>query len=582
MPDNFPRPTLAPPRRHQHAVKDDMTGALLLGRYRIVRRLSSGGMGVVYLARVEGAEGFVKPVVVKRVLPQFASERNFVKMFIREAQLLASLNTPGIANVLDFERIQSGYLMVLEYVHGFEVREWMKYLKQKERCIPTEIAIAIAISVLTTLQHVHGLRQNEANARQIVHRDVTPSNIMVDVEGRIKLVDFGIAWTPEAGTEIITGDAKLFKGKFSYAAPELLNGQPATPLSDIYACGVTLHEMLVGYNTFAAGDPASTIRRIMTERLGPIHDYRDDAPSGIDGVIGKATEPNPRLRFQSAEVFAEALRQVLPVREHDALRLLGGLAHADFNNDDMPEFLGVESLGERERAWRSPSVVPKSPDMEFEATKPGRVSSLPRSRMPADLTEVQNSLLEASVFGRSVMLFEHPDIPTGTGTNQQLAGTALSRSWLLIVLGIISLLSLALVFIVLFRTRADDHNDFVVVQSPLAAHDAVPPAKEIRPNESEASLDFSDATKMFAKNRNAIIACFKSNAVDIPKARGRLSVLFHVLPSGSVERAEIRPETLMETGLGRCIVDVARATVFPRSKQAHVFAIPMTTHEEPQ
>ena len=354
-------PTLVRSPCRRTAKPDGIEGQLLLGKYRILRCLAKGGMGVIYLARVEGAAGFIKPVVVKRVLPSFANAPEYIESFIHEAQVLAALHDPGIANVIDFEKTESGYLMVLEYVHGFEVKEWTNYLAQKGERIPCDIAVMILISVLTTLQHVHGLRREKTRLPEIVHRDISPANIMIDAEGRIKLVDFGIAlFLPTTPLEYDANEEIPFMGKLPYAAPELLRGRRPSAASDIFACGVTLHELLTGRNEFVGHDTSETIHNVMTHHLSPIGAYCRHAPEGIDNIIGKATQKKADERFQSAGAFAEALRSILATQEYVLLNKLAGMVQRDFHSEEMILYLDTPSLEERDMAWQTSSFLPES------------------------------------------------------------------------------------------------------------------------------------------------------------------------------------------------------------------------------
>src|SRR4051794_4453575 len=153
---------------------DHVLGRVLLGRYRVVRELAKGGMGVVYLARAEGAVGFVKPVVIKLVLPEHASDDRFLAMFVREAQILAHLRHPSVVDVLEFGEQDGAYVMVLEYVRGYHLGQWSRYLKLKQRQIPIEILLQIIIDVLDALHHAHDTTHPDGTSMRIVHRDVSP------------------------------------------------------------------------------------------------------------------------------------------------------------------------------------------------------------------------------------------------------------------------------------------------------------------------------------------------------------------------------------------------------------------------
>ena len=333
-----------------------MLGRVLLGRYRIMRELAKGGMGVVYLARAEGAVGFVKPVVVKLILPDYCDNAEFVGMFAREAQILSHLRDPGIVDVIEFGQDGDAYVMVLEYVRGYHLGQWQKYLSIKRRAISIPIAMLLTIDILDALEHAHSAKHPDGTSMAIVHRDISPSNIMLDSAGRARLLDFGVARMRGAESMYKT-QAAGFRGKLSYSSPELFSGVEASPGSDLYACAVVLHEMLLGHNTFRGSTQSATFHNVLTKRPESVHSFREDAPDTLDPVLQKALAKEPSERYQSAGDFASALRDVLPGNERQIRKEIIGLWSVDFETD-MASVLGVESLNDRDELWRRLSHPP--------------------------------------------------------------------------------------------------------------------------------------------------------------------------------------------------------------------------------
>jgi serine/threonine protein kinase len=358
-----------------------LIGNVLLGRYRIVRELAKGGMGVVYLARAEGAVGFVKPVVVKLVLPEHAEDERFVGMFAREARILAQLRHPSVVDVLEFGEENESFVLVLEYVRGHHLGQWMRYLTIKGRAAPPEILIQIVIDVLDALHHAHNQRHPDGSPMQIVHRDVSPSNILLDEDGRARLLDFGVA-RMRGGAHDYKTQVKGFMGKLPYTAPEIFAGNEATPQSDLYACAVVLHEVLFGRNVFRTESQAATLHTVMThapEALEPIR----QVPAGLDVVIQKALAKNPVERFISAREFASALRKLQREQESEIRGRLAVLLKDDFSRE-MAALLKIESLAERDEAWRRLSLRPpqldKQDDGATEMRSSPRVRRITRDR----------------------------------------------------------------------------------------------------------------------------------------------------------------------------------------------------------
>ena len=577
--------------------KDDITGRLLLGRYRVVRKLAAGGMGVVYLARLEGAAGFAKPVVVKLVLPILQSNAEFSGMFAREARILADLQHPGIVGIIEFAEERDFNIMVLEYVNGFSVGDWKRYLTANNRMIPTDVAIQIAVNTADALHYAHTLKNHYGETMRIVHRDISPGNIMLDVEGHIKLVDFGIAFIAEADEGYKTTD-RSFKGKLCYSSPELFSSGKASPLSDVYALGVTLHEILIGSNEFNLKDQAKIIHSVLNHVPSSVHTVRNDAPKAIDAVLRKALAKKPQDRFPDAQAFASALREISRVSEYHALSHLADLTRKDFSKD-MSDFLKMESLSRRERAWRFPSMPPDYPTQGATAAE-----TADRGAARSEISSAGEALSDSS-----------------TAVARPLKSFA-KKTALIIVLLVVALAAGAGVYLWKGRTPPPDNRRFLLVQSDLPDSTAVASARGQGSAVDTTSVSGSDAaetaatngdpdptasavetqdvpartkkpvaaakrravskqdevsrlTAAFKKKKNAVQSCFESDpatTVTTPT----VAIFFTVTPSGNVERAALSPSTTEGTPLGRCLLKVSRSTVFPKRDEPVSFKIPVS------
>ncbi|MGB0678210.1 MAG: serine/threonine protein kinase [Polyangiales bacterium] len=372
-----------------NAAHDDLIGRSVLGRYRIVHRLARGGMGVVYLARTEGAAGFAKPAVVKRILPDLTGDDTMARMFVREAQILSYLQHPAIVGVLDFGEEDGAYIMVLEYVHGFHLGRWSRYLHLTEGRFPYELAVYIVSRVLDGLHYAHKLTRPDGKSIQVVHRDISPSNILLDTEGRVKLVDFGIARVV-GETQVYKTEELTVKGKFPYLAPELFTGQQATVASDVYACGAVLHELLAGKQEFRGRDVAETIHRVMTHQPTQLSSKRDDVPPDIDAVIHRAMAKNLRERYSSAAEFLQALRDLDAFQEEKMASELHRRVQHDFLGATMAGRLNVEPLQVLDAAWRKESqefqVVRRPSGVQPMASVPRASRATPQ---PSELSVTQ-------------------------------------------------------------------------------------------------------------------------------------------------------------------------------------------------
>jgi serine/threonine-protein kinase len=330
--------------------RNDLIGTVLLGRFRIVRELAKGGMGVVYLARSEGAGGFIKPYVVKLVLPEHADNQRFIDMFTREARILANLRHPGIVSVIEFDQHDDAYVMVLEYVRGHHLGQWAKYVRLKKRAVPIPILLQLMIEVLEALHYAHSMVHPDGTPMHIVHRDISPSNILLDEDGRARLLDFGVA-RMRGGTQEYHTQVKGFVGKLMYSAPELFAEGDATAQSDCYSCAVVLHEILIGRNVFRGENQAATLNRVLHHKPERIEPLRPDVPPGLDSVLQKALSKSPGERYADAREFAAALRQHQREPESEVRSRFAALLKEDFGRE-LAEMLGLESLADRDEAWR--------------------------------------------------------------------------------------------------------------------------------------------------------------------------------------------------------------------------------------
>jgi eukaryotic-like serine/threonine-protein kinase len=416
----------------------DLIGGMLLGRYRVVRELAKGGMGIVYLARVEGAVGFVKPVVIKLILPEHASDERFLRMFAREAQIVSQLRHPSVVDVLEFGEHAGAYVMVIEYVRGHHLGQWCRYLTLVKRRIPPVIAIQITSDILDALHHAHDLTHHDGSPMHIVHRDISPSNILLDEDGRARLLDFGVARMRGGSIEYQT-QSKGFVGKLTYTAPEIFAGNEATRQSDLYSCAVVLHEAILGHNTFKGETQAETMKRVLMRTPEAVATGRDDVPAGLDEVLQQALAKSPADRFATALDFSQALRALLPAPESELRASLAALLKHDFG-PQMAEMLGIESLAERDEAWRRLSLPPQKRTLStFDGEdwaplqtadgRSGRVLGA-RSRANESLappTRVQRSLRVAQQDGFDVALAEPAEARDAAADTQPVTVRPRSR-----------------------------------------------------------------------------------------------------------------------------------------------------------
>ena len=335
----------------------DLVGRIVLGRYRIVRAIGRGGMGVIYLARSEGAARFVKPFVIKQAAPgdRDPAATSMITQLAREARIMSNLRHPGIVGVIDFaDGAQARTSSFSITCKGYNLGQWRKFVQHTGRPFSPELAVHVVERVLDALDYAHTLTRSDGEPLDIVHRDISPGNVLLDVEGHVKLADFGVARTdrrPHRGVR--QGD--MIKGKISYGGARALRRRRRLrpPSSDVYGCAVMLHELLVGRNEFKADNGAlDGDARDATRPIEAISSLRNDVPAALDRVLQKALSKSPEARFASARELGEALNQLRTAPPETTARRLTTTVREDFNDPRMADFLGVEDPTTLERAWR--------------------------------------------------------------------------------------------------------------------------------------------------------------------------------------------------------------------------------------
>jgi serine/threonine protein kinase len=308
-------------------------------RYVIVEYLAEGGMGAIYLGKKLGVDGFEKEVVIKQLLPEFTREQKFIDLFVREARLSASLDHNNIVRTVDFVNSGDDYFMVMEYVRGGDLRTLMRRARRRHKRFSPQAAVYIGHEILEALHFAHSKTGHDGHALHLIHRDVSPSNILVSGAGEVKLTDFGIA---KASTH-----RSVFykvKGKVGYMSPEQARGETVDRRSDLFSLGVVLWELLTGERLFV-GDMLSSAAMVYSQKVSPPSSKRPDVPAEVDAVLMKAVHLDARARYQSAEEFQDALG-----RAASRNRLIAGASEFASHmkmvcGDDPSSWLRLEMLG---------------------------------------------------------------------------------------------------------------------------------------------------------------------------------------------------------------------------------------------
>jgi serine/threonine-protein kinase len=278
------------------------------GRYEIIEAAGDGGMATVYRAVTRGAAGFQRPVAIKRVHSHLAGSTEFVRMFIEEARVCSELDHPNIVQVHDFGVDKHGYYLVMEWVDGLHLGQYVNAFVRRHIPVPYRLAAAIGAQVLAGLAEAHERIAPSGQPAPVIHRDVTPHNILVSVTGVAKLTDFGLA---RAMDRARMTNPDVVKGKLSYLAPELVQGKQASSASDIYSLGIALWEALAGDRLFAGETDQERIRKVRNAEVPPLAARRPDVPEALIAAVHRSLSLEPEARFASAEEMGRELLRAI-------------------------------------------------------------------------------------------------------------------------------------------------------------------------------------------------------------------------------------------------------------------------------
>ncbi|HVO31334.1 MAG TPA: serine/threonine-protein kinase [bacterium] len=279
-----------------------------LGRYTLLRRVATGGMAEIWKAKVQGPAGFSKTVAIKKVLPHLVEDSDFIDMFIEEAKLVAELVHPNIVQVFDFGELgPREYFLAMEYVAGANVGRLIKRVQDKGGKIPAGVSLYMIAEAARGLGAAHAKTDPEGNPLNIVHRDVSPQNILVSFGGEVKVSDFGIAKAASASSRTAEG---MVRGKLAYMSPEQANGKTLDGRSDLFALGIVLWELLTGKRLFSAGSSPEIYGKV-SKFQGLTPEEVAAIPPGLAPVVLPALQPDPNQRYANALQMEQALTAVL-------------------------------------------------------------------------------------------------------------------------------------------------------------------------------------------------------------------------------------------------------------------------------
>ncbi len=300
------------------------------GNYFLLEKIAVGGMAELFKAQQRGVQGFQKIVAIKRILPHFSDNEDFVTMFIDEAKLAAQLTHPNIVQIFDLGKAGSSYYIAMEYVNGRDLRTLLRKVREYRMPFPEQVAAFVVMRVAAALDYAHRKRGFDDKELKLVHRDISPQNVILSTEGSVKLVDFGIAKAASKASHTVAG---ALKGKLLYMSPEQATGQPLDNRSDLYSLGLVLFELLTGERCFQADSELGVLEKVRLGRISDLASLNPTVSRDMAAIVNKALQKGVDHRYPSARFMERDLRDYLqrqgnPITDHDVAEymntLLGG------------------------------------------------------------------------------------------------------------------------------------------------------------------------------------------------------------------------------------------------------------------
>jgi CheY-like chemotaxis protein len=379
------------------------------GNYFLLEKIAVGGMAELFKAQQRGVQGFQKIVAIKRILPHFSDNEDFVTMFIDEAKLAAQLTHPNIVQIFDLGKSGTSYYIAMEYVNGRDLRTLLKKVREYGRPFPEQVAAFVVMKVAAALDYAHRKRGFDDRELKLVHRDISPQNVILSVEGAVKLVDFGIA---KAASKASTTMAGALKGKLLYMSPEQATGQPLDNRSDLYSLGLVLFELLTGERCFQSDSELGVLEKVRQGRISDLTALNPKVSREMAAIVNKALQKSVDHRYPSARFLERDLREYLqrqgtPITEHDVAEYMNALLRGSRESLEtlvtarFPIPVSLTSGTHRVRGDHSGATTAARPGpLSFEGTP----VEGPADQVPAEVPSRRPSWLLPAILALAVIL----------------------------------------------------------------------------------------------------------------------------------------------------------------------------------
>ncbi|HEY8431048.1 MAG TPA: serine/threonine-protein kinase [Sandaracinaceae bacterium] len=351
------------------------------GKYVLLERINVGGMAEVFKAKAFGVEGFERLVAVKRILPSIAEDQEFITMFIDEAKIAVQLTHANIAQIFDLGKVGDSYFIAMEFVHGKDLRAIFDRARKRGETVPVPMACYTMMKVCEGLDYAHNKKDAAGRELNLVHRDVSPQNILISYDGEVKIIDFGIA---KAAGKAGKTQAGILKGKFGYMSPEQVRGLPLDRRSDIFAVGIVLYELLTGERLFVGESDFSTLEKVRNVEIMPPSTYNRRIPEELEQIVLKALAKDVDDRYQTAMDLHDDLQSFMYTSGNFFSRKdLSAYMRKAFAEEIAKESAREEEYRRMEaEAAKSGSGLDAFANLEPAPAKAANISSAPRPPLP--------------------------------------------------------------------------------------------------------------------------------------------------------------------------------------------------------
>jgi serine/threonine-protein kinase len=522
-----------------------MVPAARLGRYEVLAKLAAGGMGEIFLARLEGAAGFEKLYVIKKILPHLAGDLRFRQMMIGEASIASKMSHANVSQIYELDEIDGQLYIAMEYLEGVTALALLRKAARKKEPLDVGLIAGVVTQVCDGLHYAHELKDRDGSPLKVVHRDVTPSNVFITDNGLAKLLDFGIAKVEN----VASTESGAIKGKYAYMAPEQLRGLEIDRRVDIFAVGILMFELLALRRLFQRKTDYLTFQAVLEQPLRDVRQYRPDAPDAVIAVMKKCLSAEPSERYDNTRQLRSALLAAIGVPAWGPHEI-SDFVHANFDEDIARRRTSVASAARRDGGatmpviWSAGSADPDEDDEYFIGASLSGMSAKAIHAAAATLENARPNITAPTKVDR----IRPPTEPRGVPTRMPTAPARSKHKSMVAALGLCIAATVAAIVVVM-TTRSS------------------PPAREPKPAPSDPI-----ALALY-KNQSELDRCAHQGSAKLPQF-ARANVF--VEPDGKVYDVALEPATSNDSEIGRCVRDRLKAMAFPAGPSRTQIVIALT------